>query len=181
MFVFIPTALNYIGLTEDFGCYIDCPYQQKSQRYVEQTDNDGSPRHILYGNTSGKLKFLYSITNAICSPELNNFRVEFKEPVDSSILVTFTSAWRNESFIYRECPANHNAHRTQFDVKCALGCASDFIIFLDWVPSNLQRSVILRDVEILTPPRLVEPDDFAKLIETAWCIYASWSNQHWLR
>ena len=155
--VFLSPALKFVGIVEDIGCDVDLPFHLQTQIYPELNDHDPNTCHTLHPTITGKLQIIYTITNAICSQELNHFGVKFGGPEDSFIHVTFAYSRNYGSSTYKECPATVGASHNEFNVECTLGCASDLRIFIEWLPGSQLRNVHLCDVELLTSVRNVEP------------------------
>ena len=148
-------ALILSGMSENVGCGENVNHLQP--HVYPELDHGASSCFALNATTSTKLQIIYSITNAVCSDEVNHFKVMFGEPTGPFGLITFTFAWYNGLFNYKQCPTITEINGTTFQIACALECANDFRIVVQWMPGSHKRSFSLCEVKLSTPVRDVVP------------------------
>ena len=151
--LFLP-AMAFLGMSEDITCGDDFIHPQ-THAYQEH-DDENTTCLALEATTSGKLQIMYLIKNAICSDEVNYFKVSFGETVGAFALITFMYSRHDGSFLYKQCPASVENGGSTFEVECALQCANDFRIFIEWMPGSDKNNFCLCGVELSTPVRNVE-------------------------
>ena len=154
--MFLSTDLWLANVEQDFLCDVDFSGQPKLQAYPELDDHDTNTCHIFEIETSRKLQITYSVTNMLSPNEFGHIRVTYGEPINPCVRITFMHHWRNGQFRYKEYSVIREGHG--FIVKCALECATDLHILMQWIPGCQPKNLRLCHVELMIPARTVEPN-----------------------